>query len=132
MKYSNYIGVLAAIVMIIACFLPWAYYPDLSKSFTGFFSEQNRYGKPGKALVFFAVFTIVLFMMPRVWAKRLNMVMAALALAFSVRCFMLFSTCYRGICPEKETGIYLIVIASIVMIIASVLPYVKLKDYSKS
>jgi len=131
MKYSNSIGVLAAVVLIIACFLPWAYYPDLSKNFTGFFSEQNRYGKPGKALVFFAVFTILLFIVPKVWAKRLNMVIAALALAFSVRCYMLFSACYRGTCPEKETGIYLIVIASVVMIIASVLPYVKLKDNGK-
>jgi len=131
MKYSNYIGVLAAIALIIACFLPWAYYPDLNKNFTGFFSEQNRYGKPGKALVFFAVFTIVLFIVPKVWAKRLNMVIAALALAFSVRCFMLFSACYRGICPEKQIGIYLIITTSVLMIIASVLPYMKLKESSK-
>ena len=131
MKYSNYIGVLAAIALIIACFLPWAYYPDLNKNFTGFFSEQNRYGKPGKALVFFAVFTIVLFIVPKVWAKRLNMVIAALALAFSVRCFMLFSACYRGICPEKKIGIYLIITTSVLMIIASVLPYMKLKESSK-
>ena len=131
MKYSNYIGVLAAIALIIACFLPWAYYPDLNKNFTGFFSEQNRYGKPGKALVFFAVFTIVLFIVPKVWAKRLNMVIAALALAFSVRCFMLFSACYSGICPEKQIGIYLIITTSVLMIIASVLPYMKLKESSK-
>lgn len=128
MKYSNYLGILAAIVLIVACFIPWAHYPDIDKTFTGFFSEQNRYGKPGKALVFFAVLAIILFIAPKVWAKRLNMVITALALAFSVRCYMLFTACYRGTCPEKETGIYLIVITSFVMIIASVLPDLKLKD----
>ncbi len=132
MKYSNYIGVLAAVLLIIACFLPWAYYPDINQHFTGFFSEQNRYGRPGKALLFLAVFAIVLFLVQKIWAKRLNMVMAALTLAFSVRCFMLFSACYRGICPEKEIGIYLIIITSVVMIIASVLPYMKLKEGDKS
>jgi hypothetical protein len=131
MKYSNYIGILAAVILIVACFLPWAYYPDINKIFTGFFSEQNRYGKPGKALVFFAIFAIALFTVSKVWAKRLNMVVTALSLAFSVRCYMLFSACYRGICPEKKTGIYLIVITSVVMIIASVLPYLKLKDGGK-
>jgi len=128
MKYSNYIGILAAIVLIIACFLPWAYYPDIDKTFTGFFSEQNRYGKPGKLLVFFSIVAITLFIVPKVWAKRLNMVVTALALAFCVRCFTLFSTCHRGICPEKQIGIYLIFITSVIMIIASVLPDMKLKE----
>jgi hypothetical protein len=131
MKYSNYIGIMAAIVLIIACFLPWAYYPDIDKTFTGFFSEQNRYGKPGKLIVFFAITAMALFIIPRVWAKRLNMVMAALTLAFSVRCYMLFSACYRGTCPEKNSGIYLIVITSFIMIIASVLPDMKLKNGAK-
>jgi amino acid permease len=132
MRYSNYIGILAAIVLIVACFLPWAYYPDIDKTFTGFFSEQNRYGKPGKALVFFAIIAIALFIIPKVWAKRLNMVVTAMALAFSVRCYMLFSACYRGTCPEKNIAIYLIMIASLVMIIASVLPDLKLKDRDRS
>ena len=48
MKYSQYIGVAAAIILVGACFLPWAFYPDLNKDFTGFFSEQNNYGRPGK------------------------------------------------------------------------------------
>jgi hypothetical protein len=131
MKYSNLIGIFAAIVLIIACFLPWAYYPDIDKTFTGFFSEQNRYGKPGKLIMFFAIAAIVLFITPRIWAKRSNMVMTALTLAFSVRSYMLFSTCYRGTCPQKQIGIYLIVITSIIMIIASVLPDMKLKDGGK-
>ena len=45
MRYSRWIGLAACITLIIACFLPWTYYADIQKTFTGFFSEKNMYGK---------------------------------------------------------------------------------------
>jgi hypothetical protein len=128
MKYSHWIGFVFAVLLIIACFLPWAYYPDIDKIFTGFFSEQNRYGKPGKVLIFFSVIATILFFIPRIWAKRLNMLITALNFAFAVKSFLLFSSCYRGICPEKKTGIFLIVISAAVMLVLSLLPDMKLKE----
>jgi hypothetical protein len=128
MKYSTWIGVTAALVLIFASFIPWTYYPDIDKTFTGFFSEGNIYGKPGKVLSFFSILAIPLFMIPRVWAKRLNMLVTALTIAYCVKAYILFTSCYRGICPEKRTGIFLILIASGVMIIAAILPDLKLKE----
>lgn len=131
MKYSNWIGVAVALVFIAACFFPWAYYPDLDKTFSGFFSEANRYGRPGKVLVFFAVIAIVLFVTPRIWAKRFNMLILALTVAFAMRSYFVFTSCYHGICPEKRTGIFIILIAPIVMLLAAVLPDLKLKEEKK-
>jgi hypothetical protein len=37
MKYSQWTGIVAALLLIAACFMPWAYFPDLGKNFTGFF-----------------------------------------------------------------------------------------------
>jgi hypothetical protein len=122
--------VLAAAVLIVACFLPWAYYPDIDKIFTGFFSAQDKYGKPGKPILFLAIFSIAFFIIPKIWAKRLNIFIAALAVAFSIRNFTLFAECYHGTCPEKKIGLYLIVISSIIMLIASLLPDMKLKKSS--
>ena len=51
MKYSQWIGIAAAIMLVIAGFLPWTYHPDLNKNFTGFFTENNVYGKPGNVFV---------------------------------------------------------------------------------
>ncbi|HVM87115.1 MAG TPA: hypothetical protein VMT76_02935 [Puia sp.] len=127
MKYSNYIGIILAIILIAACFFPWAYYPDLDKVFTGFFSEQNRYGKPGLLLIILSVIVIVLFIVPRIWAKRVNLVVSALIVAFSARSFVLFSSCYRGICPEKKVGLYVIIVVSFLILLAAVLPDLKLK-----
>ncbi|MBS1936115.1 MAG: hypothetical protein JST96_19100 [Bacteroidetes bacterium] len=128
MKYSHWIGLAFAVLLVIACFMPWAYYPDIDKVFTGFFSEQNRYGKPGKVLIFFSVIATILFFIPRIWAKRFNMLITALNFAFAIKSFLLFSSCYRGICPEKKTGIFLIVISAVIMLVVSLLPDMKLKE----
>lgn len=128
MKYSKWIGLIAAIALIISCFLPWAYYPDLDKVFTGFFSEKNVYGRPGKVFVFFAALAMVLFLIPRVWAKRLNMLVCALTVAFALKTYILFTSCYRGVCPDKKEGLHILLVSSLVMLIASVLPDLKLKE----
>lgn len=128
MKYSQWIGIAAALLLIAACFLPWAYYPDLQKNFTGFSSERNVYGRPGKVLVFLSVLAIVLLIIPRVWAKRSNMLLGAVILAFSIKCYLLFTACYKGTCPDKKEGIFLILIAPAIMTLAAILPDIKLKE----
>ena len=131
MKYSNLIGIIAAIVLIVACFIPWAYYPDINKNFTGFFSEGNNYGKPGKVIIFFSVISIAFFIIPKIWAKRANILVAATTIAYCIKCYILFTSCYSGICPEKKVGIFLILIFSILMMIAAVSPDLKLKNDKK-
>jgi hypothetical protein len=128
MKYSTGIGIIAALTLIVACFLPWTYHPDLGKTFTGFFSEHNVYGKPGKVFLFFAAVAILLFIIPRIWAKRLNMLITVLAFAFAVKSYMLFTSCYGGTCPDKKAGIFLILVSTAIMVIAGVLPDLKLKE----
>jgi hypothetical protein len=127
MKYSQWIGFAACILLVVACFLPWAWYPDLQKDFTGFFSEENRYGQPGKLILFFTGLSMLCFLIPRVWAKRFNLLFGALNLAFAIRCYYVFTACYLGICPEKKAGIFLVVIAPLIIMLAAVLPDMKLK-----
>jgi hypothetical protein len=128
MKYSNWIGVAASLLLIAVCFFPWTYYPDLDKTFSGFFSEGNRYGKPGKVFIFFAVPAIVLFIIPQLWAKRVNMLITVLALSFAIRSYVVFTACYHGICPEKRAAVFVVLIAPVIMVLASVLPDLKLKE----
>ena len=130
MKNSQWIGIAAALLLIGACFLPWAYFPDLQKDFTGFFSEKNTYGRPGKVFVFLCVIAIIFFLIPKVWAKRANIFIGALTIAFGIKCFLLFTACYKGICPDKKLGIFLVLIASAIMTLAAILPDIKLKDRS--
>ena len=90
MKYSQWIGIAALIILIISCFLPWTYHPDLDKTFTGFFSQNNAYGKPGKVFIFFSVIAALGFIVNRVWAKRMNFFICAVIVAYACRCFIIF------------------------------------------
>src|SRR6266700_6258820 len=117
MKYSQWIGILAGITLVIACFLPWAFYPDLNKNFTGFYSENNAYGKPGRVYIVLVAVTTILYDIPRLWAKRTNLFIIALILAYSIKNFIVFSGCYRGICPDKKIGLWMMLAASVVMLI---------------
>jgi hypothetical protein len=128
MKYSQWIGIIAAVILVIACFMPWTYHPDLQKNFTGFFSENRIYGKPGNVFIFFAVISVALFLFPRVWAKRANLLFCAMIVAYAIRSFIMFSGCYRGICPEKKAGLWLMLAASALMMIMALLPDTKMPE----
>ncbi len=128
MKYSQWIGVAAVLLIVGACFMPWAWFPDLQKDFTGFFSEQNRYGRPGKVLIFLGGVQILLFLIPRIWAKRANIFMSAVTFAWSVKSFILYSSCYKGICPERRLGLFLVLGGAAVVLVASMLPDLPVKE----
>jgi len=128
MKYSSIIGIVAAILIIVACFLPWTFHPDLNKYFTGFYSEDNIYGKPGKMFTIFSSLLIVLFAIPRVWAKRTNWLIATLTIAYTIRTYFLYTTCYSGICPVKQPGIYLLLAGVALSFVMAILPDIKVKS----
>jgi len=128
MKNSQWIGIAAAVIVIAASFMPWAYFPVLQKEFTGFFSEQNRYGKPGKVLLAFGVVEIVFYLIPRIWAKRANIFVAAVGLAWGFKCFYLYSACYRGECPERRIGLFLVLGGTLLALVAALLPDVPVKE----
>ena len=132
MKYSRWIGILASIVLIIACFMPWTYHPDIQKTFNGFFSENNLYVKPGKVLIFFSVIAITFFAIQKLWAKRWNLLICSLNVAFAIKSFILFSGCYKGICPDKKMGLWLVLITATIMLLAASLPDMPVKKESET
>ena len=126
-SYSKWIAVFGSALLILACFLPWAYYPDLDKVFTGFFSEKNIYGKPGKWLTVMAILSLICHFLPQVFFKRLNLLLMALNLAYAIKSYIIYAACYHGYCPEKRLGIYLMLISSILLMAAAVFPSGKVK-----
>lgn len=131
MKYSKWIGVVACLVLIFACFMPWTYYADINKSFTGFFSLNNIYGKPGKFLVFFAIISGVLILLPKIWAKRTGLFISALFTGYAIKSYILFTSCYNTFCPEKKPGIYLMMISCLIILLVSIFPDIKINEEKK-
>ena len=122
MKYSQWVGIIAALALCAACFYNWTWHPDLKTYFTGFYSEQNMYGKPGKLIVGLSVIAIIMFAMKKVWAKRVNWIICAILAAYALKTYILFTSCYRGICPAKQPAIYVMVIAPAIMLLMTFLP----------
>jgi hypothetical protein len=132
MRYSQWIGIAAVLLLIGVCYLPWAYYPDLQKEFTGFFSEGNAYGRPGKVFLVLGIVQILLFLIPRIWAKRVNLLVSAVTIAFAFKSFILYTACYRGICPEKRAGVFLMLAAPVVILVAALLVDLPMKPAKKN
>ncbi len=128
MKYYKLIGFTACLLLVISCFLPWAYYTDLHKSFTGFFSEQNIYGRPGKVFVFIAVCSAILIYLDKIWAKRTLLFFVALNIGYLIKTYVLFTTCYSTICPQKEYGLYVLIFSSVLLSVVSIFPNLKVED----
>jgi hypothetical protein len=127
MKYSHWIGIAAAVILVLAGFLPWTYHPDIDKTFNGFFSENRAYGKPGKVFVIMSVVTIIFFSIQRIWAKRWNVFICAIVLSYAIRCYIVYSGCYRGICPDKKIGLWVMLLSAILMMVMALFPDVKLR-----
>lgn len=133
-KALHWVGIAACVVLIISCFLPWGYYADsqivheADRVFTGFYSYKHYYGRPGLIFSFFSVLILIFMLLPKVWAKRTNLFMSAFLLAYAIRTFIVFGSCYNNYCPQKMFGLYLMLLCTVFIILAAVFPKVKLSD----
>lgn len=130
MKYASHFGIAAALLLILFCFFPWAYYPDLQENFTGFYTKQNNYGKPGKAFIFLSIVSILLFLLPKLWAKRVNQFVCVLILAYALKTYVIYAGSYAGIRPEVKPGLIGILVCSVVIITSSLLSKADIRSNS--
>jgi hypothetical protein len=119
---SKWLSLAALLLLALSCFMPWAWYADLGKSFTGFFSERNIYGKPGKLLLILGAVTTACAFIPRIWTKRVALFTTALNLAYAVKTFIIYASCYGGYCPQKKAGLWLMAFSAVLLFLASLFP----------
>jgi len=122
MKYTQTIGIIAALVVLLCSFLPWSIVVSEQISISGFETKGTRFGKPGLVLNFFTIISIILFLIPAIWAKRTNIFIGAIVFSWSIRNYILVSTCLMGECPEKQPALYALVIASGIVMLMTLLP----------
>lgn len=131
MKYSQWLGVAAAAVIVLGCYLPWITIPSVSNIITGMDASGTNFGKPGKLHLIICSIATLLFAIPRVWAKRTNWVFCMIGFAWALRNMLLFTRCELGTCPKVSIGLVLVLIFSLVMLACSLLPDLKVKSKVK-
>jgi hypothetical protein len=127
MKYSQLIGVIAALIVITLCFFPWSYIASKDVVVSGLNAEGTRFGRPGLMNIIMSSIAIILFLIPRVWAKRFNTFITVFNFAWSIRNYIIISYCFMGECPEKKTSLYLLVTISFIVLVMALLPKLKLQ-----
>jgi hypothetical protein len=130
MRYSNYIGIAAGILMILAATFTWIFIPSINTIYTGFGSDTtfNKFGKPAMMNVILLVLATIFFLVPKLWAKRANPFVGAINFAWALRNLLLLSTCQGGVCPEPKIWLYVYFGASIVVLVMAVLPDMKIVE----
>lgn len=104
----------------------WASLPARNIDISGVSTEGTSFGKPGYFHLLLGGLFLLLHFIQKIWAKRTNLIVTALNLAWAVRNYFIITVCRQGECPEKHAGIYLILIASSVLLIAALFPDIKL------
>ena len=126
MKYSQFAGIVAAIALIAVCFMPWSFIASKNILITGMHATGTSFGRPGYMHIVLTVVMLVFFSIPRVWAKRTNVFIAAFNLAWSVRNYLLVTGCLMGDCPEKRPGIFLLIVLSAFILLMTFFPKINM------
>ncbi|MBL0154093.1 MAG: hypothetical protein IPP93_11630 [Chitinophagaceae bacterium] len=126
MRYSKWLGLAAAVLLIVSCFSPWVIIESRQITVSGVDTAGTNFGKPAYFHFFITFFYVICVMVPRIWAKRLNLVVAALNMGWALRNFILIPACQAGDCPLKQSGLWMVELASLFMLLAAVFPDMKL------
>jgi hypothetical protein len=125
MKYSQLLGCIAVFLLVGVCYLPWSYIPEKNITVTGMSAPGTIYGKPGLMHFVLGVLLLSFYIINKIWAKRINVFVAAINFAWSIRNYILLSTCYMGTCPQRKTGLFLELLLCVGILLMSFLPDLK-------
>ena len=123
MKYSKYLGAFSVILLVVSCFIPWYRLEWKDVTITGM--DAVQFGKPAYWHFVFAAFYLVFNFIPRIWAKQWNVFFAAINCAWTARNLFALAICSGGECPQRQAGIWLLLVSSLLMLFASFFPDVQ-------
>lgn len=132
MRYMKWIGFGAALLLIAACFSPWVVIGSRNITVSGIDATGTNFGKPGYLHFLFTAFFLVFHFVPKLWAKRANLLVVGFNSAWAIRNFFLIATCRAGECPERKIGMYMLLLASLLMLLAALFPDIELNKKKKS
>jgi hypothetical protein len=125
MRYNKWISTGVVILLVLSCFLPWYRLEWLDLTITGM-QAGEKFGKPAYWHFILSFFFLLFVFVPRVWAKQWNVFIAAVNCAWTARNFFALAMCSGGECPERQYGIWLLLIAGILLLIVSLFPDIKI------
>ena len=128
MQITKWLTAGAALLFLISHFFPWLVIESKQIVVSGLDASGTRYGKPGLfSLLFISLFFILNFI-PRNWAHRACIILAALNMGWTFRNFALLSMCYGGECPNRQIAFYVYVVTGALLLLLVLLQPVRIKE----
>lgn len=127
-RILKWAGLLAALGIFGAAYLPWVYIESRNLTFTGVDTTGSNFGSPAYIHFIFAGLFGLLTLVPRLWAKRANLLVVALNLAWALRNFFMIASCAGGECPVRKAGLLLTLAASFIMLLSALFPDMKIRE----
>jgi hypothetical protein len=128
MRYSKWLGLLSVILLISCAFFPWVTIESKNLVITGLDTRGTNFGKPAMFHFVLAALFLICNFTNRIWAKRLNLLIAALNLGWALRNILILGGCMAGECPARQPAIWIMLIASVLMLLSAVFPDMKLTE----
>jgi hypothetical protein len=122
----KWIGLAAAVLMIVSCFSPWVFIESRNITISGIDATGTNFGKPGYFHLLMTAFFLLCTFIQRLWAKRTNLLITALNIGWAIRNYFIITACMGGDCPVKKAGIYMMLLASTLMMVSALFPDMKL------
>ncbi len=132
MRYFKWLAFFSAGLLFASFFQPWIVIESRSLTITGFDTTGTRWSPPAHLHIIFTILYLAFTLIPRIWAKRVNVFIAAINMAWAIGNFIRMALCDGGECPVRQSGMYLALLATIFMLLASFFPQVKMNGVSNS
>ena len=132
MKFAKWIGCVSCLLLIAAVFQPWIYIPSVNLTISGWHAEGTNFGKPGLVPLVLCSIMAILFLLPKVWAKLVTILLATMQLAWMIRNYILLTTSFIGEVPDKTWVLQSLIPVSLVIILMSFLSKAPLKSSNPS
>lgn len=129
MRLKYLLSLLAIILLVVSCFLPWLSFEKQSLVFSGLdemkmilnSTKEINWGRPGYFNLFWAALFLFFLFIGKSWTMWVMLMAAAFNMAWTIRNFVLLPACGGSDCPEREEGLYLLLVASFIMFFAAFL-----------
>ncbi len=132
LKYTQIIGLIVCVSLIGICFLPWSIIEEKNLVVSGMRTTGTAFGRPGLLNIFFCSIMIVFFALTKVWAKRANVFIATIHLAWCIRNYILISACQAGECPQKQWALYVLELFGIILLVCALFPKMDINTLKES
>lgn len=129
MRLKIILSLAGIVLLIVSCFLAWLAFDSMGLKFRGVdeikltvnASKEINWGRPGFFNLFWTgIFLLFLFIRKR-WSVWVVLAAAVFNMAWAIRNFVLLPACGGGNCPVREVGLYFLLAASVIMLLASFL-----------